>query len=191
MNRFELGAWLEGPSAVRTSTLRINKWWGCVSNLVPSSFILCVEAGKGLCRVKRILYATDGSKSAQTAGRMAADIMNGFPETQLIVLYVSTELAYPYNVGIEDYMEAERARSEEIETSVREELLPEFSLRTKFRYEIGRPALVICEVANQEDVDLVIVGSHGRNAIDRMFLGSVSNAVLQRSKQPVLVVKGE
>ncbi len=141
-------------------------------------------------RVKRILYATDGSKSAQNAGQMAADIMNGFPEAQLIVLYVSTELAYPYNVGIEDYMEAERARAAEIETNVREELLSKFSPRTEFRYEVGRPALVICEVADEEDVDLVIVGSHGRNAIDRMFLGSVSNAVLQRSKQPVLVVKG-
>lgn len=141
--------------------------------------------------MRRILYATDGSKSAEKAGRMVATIMHGFPDAELIVLYVTTELAYPYDFGTQDYMDAEKGHAEDIEADVRENILKDFAMRMRFRYEVGRPPISICEVAEEENVDLIVVGSHGHGAIDRLFLGSVSNAVLQRCKRPILVVKGE
>ena len=50
------------------------------------------------------------------------------------------------------------------------------------------PAEGIIALAEQRGCDLIVMGSHGRRAIARLFLGSKVNEVLARSKVPVLVV---
>ncbi|XP_078153560.1 adenine nucleotide alpha hydrolases-like superfamily protein isoform X3 [Carex rostrata] len=55
--------------------------------------------------------------------------------------------------------------------------------------EVGEPKEVICQVAENRNVELLIIGSHGRGAVERFFLGSVSNYCVQQAKCPVLVVK--
>ncbi|HUH12760.1 MAG TPA: universal stress protein, partial [Longimicrobiales bacterium] len=52
----------------------------------------------------------------------------------------------------------------------------------------GRPPDRILEAREQTGADLVVVGSHGRGALGRIFLGSVSGAVLRRCPGPVLLV---
>jgi nucleotide-binding universal stress UspA family protein len=54
----------------------------------------------------------------------------------------------------------------------------------------GSPAKRIAEYANENDVDLIIMGSHGQSsALQRFFVGSVTAKVLTLAKPPVLVVK--
>ncbi|KAL6884518.1 hypothetical protein ACP4OV_010454 [Aristida adscensionis] len=55
--------------------------------------------------------------------------------------------------------------------------------------EVGDPKEVICEAAEKRNVDLLILGSHSRGPIQRLFLGSVSNYCVHHAKCPVLVVK--
>ncbi len=40
-----------------------------------------------------------------------------------------------------------------------------------------------------KNIDLIVVGSHGRGFFDKVILGSVSNGIIQRAKCPVMVVK--
>ncbi|MFD5383299.1 universal stress protein, partial [Bacillus velezensis] len=58
-----------------------------------------------------------------------------------------------------------------------------------FSHQTGHPSRTICNVAQSEKVDLIVLGSHGRGAIDRALLGSVAHGVLHRSQIPVLIVK--
>lgn len=53
----------------------------------------------------------------------------------------------------------------------------------------GDPATVIDRVAREQDVSLIVIGSHGRSAAEDVLIGSVSDAVICRHVRPVLVVR--
>lgn len=53
----------------------------------------------------------------------------------------------------------------------------------------GAPIDRILDVAESEQVDLIVIGTHGRRGIDRVLMGSVAEAVVRRAKCPVLAVK--
>lgn len=55
--------------------------------------------------------------------------------------------------------------------------------------EIGDPKEAICEAVDKHNIQLLVLGSHGRNALKRVFLGSVSNYCVHNAKCPVLVVR--
>ncbi|KAK1425669.1 hypothetical protein QVD17_21024 [Tagetes erecta] len=55
--------------------------------------------------------------------------------------------------------------------------------------EIGDPKVAICNAIEKLNIQLLVVGSHGRGAVTRAFLGSVSNYCVNHAKCPVLVVK--
>jgi len=54
---------------------------------------------------------------------------------------------------------------------------------------IDDPAAGILKAADQHDVDLIVLGSHGKEGVlDYTFLGSVAEKVLRKSRRPVVVV---
>jgi len=55
----------------------------------------------------------------------------------------------------------------------------------------GEPANVITEAAENENFDLIVMATHGRTGLTRLFLGSVAEKVIRHSPCPVLVMRGE
>lgn len=55
----------------------------------------------------------------------------------------------------------------------------------------GRPGLAICTLAQESQVDLIVIGSHGRSGLGEMLLGSVSNYVVHHAPCPVMVIHPE
>ena len=53
---------------------------------------------------------------------------------------------------------------------------------------IGRPVIKILETAEPLDVDLIVMGTHGKGVIEHTFLGSVAEKVLKKSTRPVFVI---
>ena len=58
-------------------------------------------------------------------------------------------------------------------------------------FMVGDPSEKIAEEAVRLDADLVIMGSRGRTALAGLFLGSVTNGVLARTKNPILIVRNK
>ena len=60
-----------------------------------------------------------------------------------------------------------------------------------FSYAItfGNPAEEILNIAKKKKTDIIVIGARGKGRVAEFFLGSVSNAVLHKSKIPVLLVK--
>ncbi|HEY5716310.1 MAG TPA: universal stress protein [Psychromonas sp.] len=69
---------------------------------------------------------------------------------------------------------AEEARSEGIETHA--------------IFIEGVPALSILDLVQKMNADLIVVGTHGHGAVSRLFLGSVSKAIVNKSECPVLLI---
>ncbi len=70
-----------------------------------------------------------------------------------------------------------------------EEELKEAGFEVTTRVEEGVPQTKILEVAEEEKVSAIILGSHGRSNLSAVLLGSVSDYVIRHSKYPVIVIK--
>ncbi|CAO2177192.1 unnamed protein product [Urochloa humidicola] len=70
-------------------------------------------------------------------------------------------------------------------------LLFELQVPAETIVEVGDAKEMICEAAEKRNVDLLVLGSHSRGPIQRLFLGSVSNYCVHHCKCPVLVVKNQ
>ena len=53
---------------------------------------------------------------------------------------------------------------------------------------IGHPVVKILETADELDVDVIIMGTHGKGALEHAFLGSVAEKVLRKTHRPVFII---
>jgi nucleotide-binding universal stress UspA family protein len=66
----------------------------------------------------------------------------------------------------------------------------QLGVTTEFTQNLGEPGRIICEIAQNWQADLIIVGRRGRVGLSEFFLGSVSNYVLHHAACSVLTVQG-
>jgi universal stress protein A len=83
---------------------------------------------------------------------------------------------------------AEREASERLDALNSE--LSAYGIRTVPLLRVGYPFEEIVEMANHYNVNLIVIGSHGRSGISRFLLGSTAERVVEHARCAVLVVKG-
>jgi nucleotide-binding universal stress UspA family protein len=59
----------------------------------------------------------------------------------------------------------------------------------KSKIVFGSPTVEIDEMARNKEFDIIVIGSRGQSGLKEVFLGSVANAIVHKSKIPVLVIK--
>ncbi len=137
-----------------------------------------------------IMLATDGSPTAELATKQAVEIAKAL-DASLVVATV-WEITYePVGIGwapaIPDVSTYGRDQAMNVAERTAAEVRNEgIEVTTVVRR--GIPAQVLCEIADENDADLIVMGSHGWGAFRRILFGSVSTAVLHHARQPVLVV---
>jgi len=89
---------------------------------------------------------------------------------------------------IDQIRENQEGHAETLLEDVRERLTDR-GIDVETAIEFGKPSNVIVEYADEHDVDLVTIGSHGRTGASRVLLGSVAETVVRRSPVPVTVVR--
>jgi nucleotide-binding universal stress UspA family protein len=62
-------------------------------------------------------------------------------------------------------------------------------VQIEHRFETGNAAAEVLRTAEQTNADLIIMGTHGRSGVERVFLGSVAENVLRKAQCPVLTWK--
>nr|WP_304048491.1 universal stress protein [Methanobrevibacter gottschalkii] len=137
---------------------------------------------------KKILVPTDGSEFAKKAQKQALFLAN-VCGAEIIAISV-TENNFISGLPSDD----EVYQLNQILKERSEENLEEFDKLNKNDLKIthvikeGLPAKVILEVAKEEDVDLIVMGSSGKSGFDRFIMGSVADKVVNSAKCAVLVV---
>lgn len=137
-----------------------------------------------------VLVPVDGSEQASTA---CAFVAEQFPDAKVTLLHVVNPAEAGYSVqtslptASEDWFEREKEQAE----SIFDDLEADFGAdRTIERViEVGKPTQIIVEFAEEEGVDQIVMGSHGRSGVSRILLGSVAETVVRRSPVPVTVVR--
>ena len=145
----------------------------------------------------KVLIATDGSRIAQMSAARAGELL-GDVDT-VTVLAVVTDLANEDAGGIEGSTETPAEAERMLETEQSDaaawiediiSVLPEaWRSRVTKRVEGGDAGPMITWVAEHEQSDVVVVGSHGHGVLKRMVMGSVSQHVVHHSPCPVLLVR--
>jgi nucleotide-binding universal stress UspA family protein len=141
-----------------------------------------------------VLIATDGSPNSIEAARRAAQLLK--PAHHVTLLSVLTEIPGDDAGGFEGSVysagEQEALWKQEL-AEAGEELERTAAALTSTavdkRIEVGDVSGTICKVADELKVDVIVVGSHGRGAIERLLLGSVSDQVVRHAPCPVLVIR--
>ena len=105
----------------------------------------------------------------------------------LHVFRVPDYAATQFRWGPEDCSLAEQKARASL-TAIEEEVLSR-GIKVKACFRVGHPFAEIVSMANDPEVDLVLIGSHGCGAIKQLLLGSTVARVVERARCPVLVVK--
>ncbi|PLY01078.1 MAG: universal stress protein [Desulfuromonas sp.] len=154
--------------------------------------------------IKSILLATDLSDNASEAFKHAV-VLSRSDQAKIHILHVIPEVeasirtyvAAVMGEGNLDKIESSHEESARdhfhkvLDDFTRQELSdhPEDLARIgEIEIAHGRPAMKILEAANRLGVDLIVMASHGKGAIEQTFLGSVTEKVLRSSKRPVYVI---
>ncbi|QSG07859.1 universal stress protein [Halapricum desulfuricans] len=140
---------------------------------------------------KHILIPVDGSEQAHGA---CAFVAEDYPDADVTLLHVinPAEAGYSVQAGLptfsEEWYERQKERAEEIFEEVEPDL-EDGDGTVNRETEIGKPTNTIVEFAEANDVDQIVMGSHGRSGVSRILLGSVAETVIRRSPAPVTVVR--
>jgi nucleotide-binding universal stress UspA family protein len=134
---------------------------------------------------KSILVPTDFSETSDVALRYAIDMAQALG-AQLYLLHVpgATGENFEANFPVGRFETAARERlgallSQEDIARLR----PEYALR------IGTLADEIVRYADARDIDLIVMGTHGRSGVAHMLLGSVAEKVVRGARCPVLTIR--
>lgn len=140
--------------------------------------------------MQTLLLATDGSPSADGARALAAELLHAFPTARLVAVYVQPEFPqYAVDVAVPDAWFAGEAALRETIADDLETFFADDASRVTVETRTGNAVLQICHLADEVDADLILMGSHGRGAWERTFIGSVSRGVLNHTHRPVLVAR--
>jgi nucleotide-binding universal stress UspA family protein len=144
-------------------------------------------------RIRRILVPTDFSHDAEDAIHTALALLRDLDKGAHLILLHVYHLPIEYTAYgtiptsvhyLEDAGAAAEARLDETAASLaREGLMVEPVARQ------GYPPEVIVEEAEERQVDLIAMGTHGRSGLAHLLLGSTAERVVQRAPCPVLTVR--
>ncbi len=154
-------------------------------------------------KVASILVPTDGSEGSIQAASCAGELARAL-NAKVTVLYIQSDeflLEHSWGAanfihGVPEGMGSVEQIRDALEKAAHEKVIPDsidalgqLDSEPTVKFLWGHAAEQIISYADENDIDHIVMGSHGRSGLKRAFLGSVSQAVANGAKCPVTVVK--
>jgi universal stress protein A len=134
---------------------------------------------------KKVLFATDFSIAADAALPEAEALAKARGASLLILHVQEPMLAYDGAL----YYGPLEPTSETLDKMLHELVPADKSIPVEHRLGMGNPATEIVQTADQEPVDVIVMGTHGRSGLSRLLMGSVAESVVRHASCPVLIYK--
>jgi nucleotide-binding universal stress UspA family protein len=147
-----------------------------------------------MIQIKRILVPTDFSEYSEKAAAYAVELAKQFRADEVHCIHVSdipadllATSAYYMTGPSEHFIEQVRQESQKnLEAFVAKNLQ---GVRVKQAFVEGRPFVEIIRYARDNEIDLVVISTHGRTGLKHALFGSVAEKVVRKAPCPVLVVR--
>lgn len=147
-----------------------------------------------MIELKRVLVAVDFSEFSNHAVRYGCELANQF-NAELFLLHVILTpmvvdegmdfLVRVWDENQDDLRSAAMNKMQELDVAP----LPEDKVTIDTR--MGAPFSEIIQFAEAKDIDLIVLGTHGRTGLRNLIMGSVAERVVSKSPCPVLTVRPE
>ena len=142
-------------------------------------------------RLQKIVLPVDFSEANKQAVRYACALA-GALDAEIEVVHVFEQSVHPsfYAIGKKSLMEVDPGLESRAELAINE-FMQEIGADTKFTYTLveGSPAEEIAKAAAKNRDAMIVIGSHGAGALERLVVGSTTEKVLRLAECPVLVTK--
>ncbi len=142
--------------------------------------------------IKKVLAPIDFSDYSKGALKYAANFVKAF-NAELYLIYVVEPVIYPPDFSMGQIampsvdIEMDKRAKEELDILAKKEIPAEIKATTIVK--TGKPFIEIIETAKEEDVDLIIIATHGHTGIEHILFGSTAEKVVRKAPCPVLTLR--
>ncbi|MGE3276446.1 MAG: universal stress protein [Vicinamibacterales bacterium] len=143
--------------------------------------------------LKSVLVPTDFSETSEVALRYGRALAEKFDATLHLVHVVQEPFAQPWAVEAYGFSLASLQEQWQQDAAHRlDEALPEAeraASHAKVCTILGHPVVELLRYAEEQQVDLIVMGTHGRGPLGHMVMGSVAERIVRKAPCPVLTVR--
>ncbi|OPY87775.1 MAG: putative universal stress protein [Smithella sp. PtaU1.Bin162] len=146
-------------------------------------------------KYKKVLFCTDFSENSDCAFDYAFGVAKR-DDSILYILHIIPDIPDQYFAELQTFVKKDnihdvnKALEKSCKKKYEKQYLSKIKDKDKVKFVIkpGREEDEILKFAKEENVDLIIIGTHGRTGVKHIFLGSVAEKVIRHSSLPVFVI---
>jgi len=142
--------------------------------------------------IKKVLVPIDFSDYSKSSLKYAVNFAKNF-NASLVLVYVVEPVIYPPDFSMGQIaipaagIEMGKRAKEELNKLAEKEIPSD--LNVKKIIKTGKPFVEIVETAAEEDVDLIIIATHGHTGVEHILFGSTAEKVVRKAPCPVLTLR--
>jgi nucleotide-binding universal stress UspA family protein len=143
-------------------------------------------------KINKILVPVDFSDYSKSSLRYAVNFSKYF-NAEISLIYVVEPVIYPPDFSMGQIAipsvnaEWDQRAKEELDKLAKNEIPDDVKVKTIIK--TGKPFLEIIETAEEENIDLIIIASHGRTGMEHILFGSTAEKVVRKAPCPVLTLR--
>lgn len=142
--------------------------------------------------INKILVPIDFSDYSKSALKYAVNFAKVF-NAEMYLIYVVEPVIYPPDFSMGQIaipsvtVEMDERAKEELTKLAQQEIPSE--IKQQIIIKTGKPFVEIIETASEEDIDLIIIATHGHSGVEHILFGSTAEKVVRKAPCPVLTLR--
>lgn len=142
--------------------------------------------------IKKVLVPIDFSDYSKGALNYSINFIKCF-NAEITLIYVIEPVIYPPDFSATQIsipptdFEITKNAEESLKQFINKEIPADIKVKSVIK--TGKPFVEIVETASEENIDLIIISSHGRSGVEKILFGSTAEKVVRKAPCPVLTLR--
>ena len=143
-------------------------------------------------KIRKVLVPIDFSDYSKSSLKYAVNFVKQF-QAELFLIYVVEPVIYPPDFSLGQIaiptvdLEMDKRAIEELNKLAQKEIPSDLKVKTIVK--TGKPFIEIIETVSEENIDLIIIATHGHTGVEHILFGSTAEKVVRKAPCPVLTIR--